>query len=507
MDFQALCFKLKEIYNLYQNDEIILNKLGNYINNDLPLLLDNTKKNNQERSNRKLLLTSAHNDFVKTFLLKHENTYFYNNTAEIFFIYSNDNISNVKEDKIIYNILSAISETNNNSDEKKDLKQQLIPWKYKIKASILKNVRERNIFDCKTTDNTISLVLSLFQNKFNPIFSSENQVKYFLIILGDHILKKHNSNIYISSFHLRPLIRFLENYGGKYFGHIPVQNSFRYKYHGHKYEDIRLVPINEFKLTEELMDGLGKNILNIFCVAAHLSTIFNSSDEFVKDTKDINLLKYSFFLKNNSQDEIITIFINDKIEETSDCTINIKNMIFLWKCFLRERKLPNIIFMANLKKLLMGQLNYKDDDELFIDYTSSCLPIVSNFIKFWEQNIIENTNEFYLEISELLFLFKSSMGKLSNNMNEDDILNLIRHFYPDIIIDNNKYLISISCAIWDKKKDIIDFFNSIELKDKSDLNELFTQYLEFNKKNSKKNKFPIINKNYFELFLNENLKN
>ena len=69
----------------------------------------------------------------------------------------------------------------------------------------------------------------------------------------------------------------------------------------------------------------------------------------------------------------------------------------------------------------MDQLYYKDDDELFIDYTSPCLPNVSNFIKFWEQNIIENTNEFYLEISELLFLFKSSMGKPSNNMNDDDI--------------------------------------------------------------------------------------
>ena len=85
-------------------------------------------------------------------------------------------------------------------------------------------------------------------------------------------------------------------------------------------------------------------------------------------------------------------------------------------------------------------------------------------------------------------------------------LNLIKHFYPDVIIDNNKYLISISCSIWDKKKDIIDFFNSIELKDKGallNLNELFNNYLEFNKKNSKKNKFPIINKNYFELLFNE----
>ena len=356
MEFQSLCFKLKEIYNVYQNDEIILNKLSNYINNDLPILLDNTKRTNLERSNRKLLLTSAHNDFVKTFLIKHQNLYFYNNTTEIFFIYSNDIISNVKEDKIIYDILSAISETNNNSDEKNDLKQQLIPWKYKIKASILKNVKDRNIFDCKPSDNTISMVLSLFQNHSNPIFSSENQTKYFLIILGDHILKKHNSNIYISSFHLKPMIRFLENYGGKYFGHIPVQNSFRYKYYGHKHQDIRLVPINNFKLTEELTDKLGKNILNIFCVACRLSSIFNSSDEYVKEMKDINLLKYSFFLKNNSPDEIVTIFINEKIEQTSDCTINIKNMIFLWKCFLRERKLPNIIFIATLKKILNGPI-------------------------------------------------------------------------------------------------------------------------------------------------------
>ena len=135
-------------------------------------------------------------------------------------------------------------------------------------------------------------------------------------------------------------------------------------------------------------------------------------------------------------------------------------------------------------------------------------PKFSNFIKFWDQCITENTNEFYLEIEEILNLFKNFSGKSCSNINEDEILNLIKHFYPDIIIENNKYILCISCTLWDKKKELSDFLDLIKLESHNiNSDNLYNQYLDYNKKTSKKNKFPIINKNYFELFLNDSLKN
>ena len=373
MDFQSLCFKLKEIYNLYKNDEQLLNKLINHINNDLPNLLNNTKKINKERINRKLMLTEAHNDFVSAFLKNYENIYFFNPTTEIFFKYNNDNYLNIKEDDIIYNILSTISLENNIYGVKNDLKQQLIPWKYKIKTSILKNIRDNNLFDSIPSVETINSVISLF---YPLIFNNENEVKYFLTILGDNILKKSLTNIYITSSHIKNILRILENCGGKYFGHIPIQNSFRYKYHGHNYDDSRLISVKNFKFNDEINELYSKNILNIYGVACHHSKLYENADNFVNKIDDINLLKHSFFLRNNSQTEIINIFINEKIENTRDSTINMKNMIYLWKCFLREKNIPNIIFSSNLKKILRETLNFKEDEEIFIDYTSPCLPKV-----------------------------------------------------------------------------------------------------------------------------------
>ena len=53
MSFESLSIKLKELYDLYENDDIILNKLIQAINTDLPNSLINTKKIYNDRINRK----------------------------------------------------------------------------------------------------------------------------------------------------------------------------------------------------------------------------------------------------------------------------------------------------------------------------------------------------------------------------------------------------------------------------------------------------------------------
>ena len=53
----------------------------------------------------------------------------------------------------------------------------------------------------------------------------------------------------------------------------------------------------------------------------------------------------------------------------------------------------------------------------------------------------------------------------------------------------------------------MDFLNILKLDNKSiSTYDLYCQYTEYNKKNSKKNKSPIIDKKYFDLFINEYLK-
>lgn len=505
MSFDSLSIKLKELYDLYRNDEIILNKLIQTLNCDLPNSLINTKRIHNDRINRKIILTEAHNEFVSTFIKNNKNKYFYCLTTEIFFKYNNISYTNIKEDDIIHNILSTISQLNNITNDPNDMEQLLIPWKYKIKISIIKQLKEQSLFTSIPDSITIQNVINLF---YPLIFNTKNDVKYFLTILGDNILKKNSTNIYLILSIIKPILRCLENCGAKYFSHYPLQNAFRYKYHDHVYNDCRLISVKNFRYNDQINDMISKNIMDIFVVCCYYSKRYSSADDFLIESGDEILAQYSLFLKNHTPKEIIDIFIDQKIQKSTESNISMKNMLYIWKCFLEERNIPNILFITNLKPLLKELLNYNEVEEIFYDYTSPSIPVVSNFIKFWDQCINEDINEYYLEIEEFCYLFKTWLGKCNYNITDENIINLIRHFYPDIIIENNKYILSISCSLWNKKNEIIDFLNVIKFNNDSvSKYDLYCQYTEYNKKLSKKNKFPIINKKYFDLFLNEYLKN
>ena len=76
-----------------------MNKIENYILNDLPSILINIKKSIKSREERKNLLNEGHDAFVNKFL--NQNTYFYFTNTELFFFYDkNDyNYKVVKENK------------------------------------------------------------------------------------------------------------------------------------------------------------------------------------------------------------------------------------------------------------------------------------------------------------------------------------------------------------------------------------------------------------------------
>ena len=52
-------------------------------------------------------------------------------------------------------------------------------------------------------------------------------------------------------------------------------------------------------------------------------------------------------------------------------------MLFIWKEFLKENKLPNILFHETLINLLKTKISYSDD--CFQNVTSMILPVVVDF--------------------------------------------------------------------------------------------------------------------------------
>ena len=146
---------------------------------------------------------------------------------------------------------------------------------------------------------------------------------------------------------------------------------------------------------------------------------------------------------------------------------------------------------------------YKFDDkaDAFMDCTSKSLPRVSKFINFWNTNIETHDDLIEeLEIDELSSLIHSEM---KINLSDKILLDLIKHFYPDTCIEDDKYLLNTKCKLWDKKKDILEILkkynNALEIYNSNEemsINDLYEIYCSSKKK-------LIASKRYFEKFIKE----
>jgi hypothetical protein len=220
--------------------------------------------------------------------------------------------------------------------------------------------------------------------------------------------------------------------------------------------------------------------------------------------KDPTVIEHAFYLKNTHDDDILSRFISSTTEPCKGVHITWKNMLYLWKIFIEEEKIPNVFFTSVLKKHLMKRLEYscepmnvgdggvgvgvgsmggldtggagvtgdsgemvevstevQENREMFLNITSKHLPLVGKFISFWNENIRCNHTEIELEIDELSTLFLNHGNVYHGNqkniqtITDQTILGFIRHFLPDICIEEDKYLMNIGCKLWDKKQEIM----------------------------------------------------
>jgi hypothetical protein len=191
-----------------------------------------------------------------------------------------------------------------------------------------------------------------------------------------------------------------------------------------------------------------------------------------------------------------------------------KNLHFLWKQFLSSSDLPNIIYSNSLKNILKDLYNYNETTDSFIGITSKYLPIQSDFIKFWENSIqVIETNQVFcheLEIDEICSLFKSwtkiqSESISSNgNISEENVVKILKHFFPNIEIVEDKYILNVSCVLWDKNNDIEQSFQYIKTQIKPEqslisIDDAYNHYYKYCNINS--NKSAVVSKRYFEKYL------
>lgn len=556
---------LSSLYEKYKNNPYILNRLQIYLTN-LPNILEAENKKYEERILRINDLTIEHDNFHKVFLSKHQ--YYYMPYNNLYYEYDGKTYRIVKDDDIHHNLLSTIT------DEGK-----LITWKHKTKQNIIRTIKERNLFKSLPETYTIQNVLSFL----NTIFETKTESKYFLTVIGDCILKKTvsisgnethtqtqiqiNGLMFHVNSNLKKLISFIDSIAYITTGNS-IMNNFISKYHdSHDVTSYRLIKTNDNVISGEIIkDILNKIGLDLLCVATHYSERYTNSDKFLNTKAEDNIRKYAMFFLINNLDKIIGDFVSQYIEQVTNLdgqtqqqletivstisqatqpiqpiqpsqvnrltNLSWKNMHYIWKLYLSNNKIPNMIYVNNLKSILKNKLQYNEDgsDIIFINVTSKFLPNVSNFLSFWEKHITISCDTIFdeeYEIDELYTLYKLSNKdkdkekekekNVNINISDKEIIKIIRHYFsPSVEIIDNKYITNIKCNLWSKYDDIIDFLKNYQMQKKITTNntnntnnelisfdELYKNYNSFYNAKIVVDKlfYPIVSKNFFEKFL------
>ena len=437
---------LDNLISKHKNNDYIMGRLEMYMTQLLPNALETETQTHARREQRKHILNEGKEKFIERFLCK--NNYYYCANNALFVNYDGTHFLGHSEEKIHHQILSTITQ-----------EQGLIPWKHKIANEIIRTIKNRSPIQAIPESLTIQFVLNTIIHK---LFQTRYAAKYFLTLLGDNILGKAKPNIvYIISPIAKELIQAIGYTCNIYFGNANIVQNIKYKYYDHDYANCRLLKINTNSPVKfpELCQEISKHIIDFLCVAYHYSTRYESADKYLEHCTDSEFVSDTLYLSNNTPETIVTKFISETIETCDGSSIESKSIIFIWKKYLKDKNLPNILFYEPLKTILKDKLQYDPDQDLFINITSKYIPNVGNFLEFWRETIVTDPSDEELEIEEITFLFKKWNKKYNLQTTETFILDLIRHYYPSVEIIDNKYLLDIKCNMWDKRQDVV---NSLE---------------------------------------------
>jgi hypothetical protein len=238
--------KLDDLIAKHKDNDYVYGRLVNYIENLLPVALDNATEINKQREARRNILSANKDEFTTRFLQK--NNYYYSPPTELFLKYDGLHFVIQNEDDIYHQVLSMIS-------SEKCLRE----WRYKVNKNIIKRIKERSPLKAIPESETIQFVI----NTLCPsIFKTRNHVKYFLSIVGECYFKKRQGDlvdasanevyitdsIYIFPPALKELVREIGNQCYTFFGVPNIFTNIKFKYYDHDYNNCRLLSIEQKKI-------------------------------------------------------------------------------------------------------------------------------------------------------------------------------------------------------------------------------------------------------------------
>lgn len=478
---------IDDLFKKYKNNDYMTFKLESYIQN-LPILLSNIEEQHNKRIIDKEILNKNKDEFISKFL--GDNQFFYIPQTEMFIEYNNLTYNYISEDDILH----LISNTINNYETK------LQQWKFKIQTNIIKIIKDSNISSSIPESITIQNIL----NKFYPyLLKSKNHAKYFLTILGDNILNKKNNLVYLTDISFKSVIQLISQQLFTILNKNLLE-CFKFKYSDHNYDLCRIFENNINNSID--MSFIKNSALDIIAVSCYYSKRYYNADNFLENCYSNSFTESVLFLKNNTQKDIINKFIQNMTVVDENSNISFKNIYYIWRQFLNKNGLPLIMNQNAFKYILTNDLKINDSD------TDTCIKIKTkyashwiNFQTFWTQNIIVHDDcDNNYEINELIILFNdwSKNNSLNFDINEDEFKEMIIWNDPSIVIQENKYVLNITCKLWDKTSTIDIATQSMEegLYGSFNTLDLYKYYCKFINKNYG-GKY-IASKYYFDNYIN-----
>ena len=462
--------------------ENLLNYLNNYV----------TQKNELKNKN------NYYNIIINQFF--EENNVYYSKSSKIYFNYIDNNFIVCNEDNIIYYVIDYLS-NNINKSEYKNIIQ--VDNKMFIKSKILKQIKDsHSIYDNIPESETIQEIINFLTPN---IFHNKEYAKYFLISIGDIILKKYNSQkrLIFTKTCIRDFLNEISKTISIYFISTNLSNYFKFKYiNEHDNNDCRLLPCNDLNFNFIYLNS--QFYINLICVCIHYSKRYESADSYLDDEEIDDKIKENIMLINDQTKEIIVEkFKNKYLIAQEKQSILEKDVLFLWKKHNIEHNyfislFPSFNdFMKLLFKSCDNEYDESNNKNILKNYYSLHIPNITLFIDFWNENFIFDENEYYFELSEILFLFNKYNKKKKHNFNETLIHYIIQVNFPTYKIIDNKHIHNLKCKIWNKSEEIDNFIQTKTINIKNEnINNIYKKYCNDNNKLK-------INKKYFKMYLNK----
>jgi len=498
---------IQQLHAKYADDEFMRGKLVAHVAH-LPAVLDAAQLARNDKEQRRQTLVTASDEFIEAFLNESPH-YYYNPNVELFFVYNADaerNYSVINEDDILHPILTKISSN-----------RELMPWKYKIKNQVLRHIKDRSLLTSIPESQTIQRTLNML---CPALFRTRDCAKYFLTVIGDVLLKKTVAlePIYIATPKARPFIKGLSQECTTLFG-TSLMTAFKFKFYEYSFAECRLLDMNDVAM-DAYAEPFKHRIIDIFCVAAHYSQRYENAEVFLNtQCKDTATHERVLYLKHHPEDQLIAKFVTTCMEPSPQTSVSIswKNMLYLWKVFIDDERIPNVFFVNALKARLTKHLpHYSESADAFLQLTSKHLPRVSRFNDFWTHHIVVNANdEDELEIDEFTALFKrhyqqqqqqqqqQAQALQSHTHTDAAFLGLIRHFCPDVVIENDKHLMHVKCTLWDKRGEVVNAMHEYMELNATTTTSVYKAYEYYCQQQRAKNQIAnqpqlIVSKKYFE---------